>query len=279
MFRFRSRENAQRKYVDLIKEAAAKWPNWDPPRRIYAGDFGTINKKTGELVVEGNIYSHVDTKEIASRHPAVPAPEVDQFEIHSYEVRGIDINTSAGANAAVPTAPGVIFKWQWQFNSKRGAVLLMHTPQLTRVPDQFFNSETLRLPILRGKMVVYQTWNCPGYFMYLSTRSSERVAVNLQTNVVNPATPAVIFNPNMSLSWVAEGCTGVRQHAYRQDRIYTPLFCLKKITKPLLRRDDSGLGRDGWHEADVPWDDLDDEGVTEPEVVYDNGPDDDDDDD
>jgi hypothetical protein len=33
-----------------------------------------------------------------------------------------------------------------------------------------------------------------------------------------------------------------------------------------------------WHEADVPWDDLDDEGVTEPEVVYDNGPDDDDDD-
>ena len=29
-----------------------------------------------------------------------------------------------------------------------------------------------------------------------------------------------------------------------------------------------------WYEADVPWDDLDDEGVTKPEVVYDNGPDD-----
>jgi hypothetical protein len=35
MFLFRSRENAQRKYVDLIKEAAAKWPNWDPPKTIY----------------------------------------------------------------------------------------------------------------------------------------------------------------------------------------------------------------------------------------------------
>lgn len=66
-------------------------------KQTQAGDFGTINKKTGELVVEGNIYTHVDTKEIASRHPAVPAPEVDQFEIHSYEVRGIDVNTSAGA--------------------------------------------------------------------------------------------------------------------------------------------------------------------------------------
>ena len=32
---FRTKENAQRKYIDLIKEAAAKWPNWDPARRIY----------------------------------------------------------------------------------------------------------------------------------------------------------------------------------------------------------------------------------------------------
>jgi hypothetical protein len=31
-----------------------------------------------------------------------------------------------------------------------------------------------------------------------------------------------------------------------------------------------------WHEADVPWNDLDNQGVTEPEVVYDHGPDDDD---
>lgn len=29
----------------------------------------------------------------------------------------------------------------------------------------------------------------------------------------------------------------------------------------------------------MPWEDLDEEGVTEPEPVYDNGPDDDDDDD
>ena len=75
--------------------------------------------------------------------------------------------------------------------------------------------------------------------------ASERVAVSLQTNVVNPAAPAVSFNPNVNLGWVAEGCTGVRQHAYRQDAIYTPLFCLKEIRRPLLRRDESGLGRDG----------------------------------
>jgi len=32
---FRTKENAQRKYIDLIKEAAAKWANWDPARNIY----------------------------------------------------------------------------------------------------------------------------------------------------------------------------------------------------------------------------------------------------
>ncbi len=31
---FRTKENAQRKYIDIIKEAAAKWPNWDPARSI-----------------------------------------------------------------------------------------------------------------------------------------------------------------------------------------------------------------------------------------------------
>ena len=31
---FRSKENAQRKYIELIRDAAAKWPNWDPPNKI-----------------------------------------------------------------------------------------------------------------------------------------------------------------------------------------------------------------------------------------------------
>jgi hypothetical protein len=66
---------------------------------------------------------------------------------------------------------------------------------------------------------------------------------------------------------------------------------MRSIRKPLLRRDESGPGEDAyvfspafdyvraqsekfrWYEADVPWDNLDDEGVTEPEDIYDNGSD------
>ena len=131
---------------------------------------------------------------------------------------------------------------------------------------------------------------------------SEKVAVSLQTNVINPAAPVSNVNANVNFGWVAEGCSGIRQYSYRQDAIYTPLFCLKEIGSPLSRRTrvkgeversdgDEELtfelldeiqtqGENSrWHEADVPWNDLDDEGVPEADVVQDNDLDEDDEDD
>jgi hypothetical protein len=48
------------------------------------------------LVVEGNIYTHIDIMDIASKYLPVPTPEVDHFSIHSYEVRALNINAGAG---------------------------------------------------------------------------------------------------------------------------------------------------------------------------------------
>ncbi len=55
------------------------------------------------------------------------------------------------------------------FNNKRGAILLMHKPRMAHVPDECFLA-SLHLPILKGKSVVSQVWNCPGFYMYLSNR-------------------------------------------------------------------------------------------------------------
>ncbi len=126
MFLFRTRENAQRKYIDLIQRVAAKWPNWDPPRNIRVsialpqplvcfsalstsppsppflsqrkqpGDFGTVNKKTGELIVEGNIYTHPDIAQIARHHRPIRTAEVDHYQINSFEVRDLGVNANAG---------------------------------------------------------------------------------------------------------------------------------------------------------------------------------------
>ncbi|KAI0300385.1 hypothetical protein BC826DRAFT_905835 [Russula brevipes] len=276
MFLFQ--ENAQRKYIDLIKEAVEKWPNWDPPINIHPGDFGTVKTKTGRLLVEGNIYTHGDTKQLASQYPPIQSDEVERYHIQSNKVRRLDIGANVGACRGVPDVQGVDFNTRWQFNKKRGAILLMHKPRLSRVPDAFFKVfESLNIDVLKGKYVVYQAWNCPGYYMYLSNRSSEQVTVSLRANAAIPGN----INTSVHLSWFSEGSVGVCQDAYRADAVYTPLFCMRSIRKPRLRRDESGPGEDAekfrWYEADVPWDNLDDEGVTEPEDTYDNGSDDDDD--
>jgi hypothetical protein len=48
-------------------------------------------------MVEGNIYEHVDTAQIARRYPPVEVPEVGQFRMSSYEVRELHVDADAGA--------------------------------------------------------------------------------------------------------------------------------------------------------------------------------------
>ena len=114
-----SKGNAQRKFVDLINEATFKWANWDPPKVIQVGglsyspsfrrarnsprcpllqigDFGTIDKATGELKVEGNIFTHPQIKHIAQAYPAYEAPETDLYQIHSQQVRRLEVPADVG---------------------------------------------------------------------------------------------------------------------------------------------------------------------------------------
>jgi hypothetical protein len=74
--------------------------------------------------------------------------------------------------------------------------------------------------------------------------ASEQVTVDLRANFTHPAAPGINVNPSMTFSWSAEGCAGVRQYAYQSDAVYTPLFCLRSIRRPWLRRDEMGLGKE-----------------------------------
>jgi len=46
-------------------------------------------------VIEGNIYTHADTLQIANQYPCVPEAEVDKFRIHSLEVEGLNVEVAA----------------------------------------------------------------------------------------------------------------------------------------------------------------------------------------
>jgi len=68
-----------------------------------AGDFGTVLRSTGEFVVEGNIYVHKDLAHIAIGHPPSEAHAIDQYHVHSRQVR------SLGASAGLGRTP--LFPW------------------------------------------------------------------------------------------------------------------------------------------------------------------------
>lgn len=147
---------------------------------------------------------------------------------------------------------GLVFRSHWQFNSKRGAVLLMYRPRLISVPDVFL-SEARNVPILKNKSVVCQVFNCPGFYMYLSNKGrqirwlrsvlmnelllyllvSEQVAVGLRADLP-PQLPDV--NPALGVGWMAHGTIGIGQQGYQSSPIYTPLFGLRSLRKRHLRR-------------------------------------------
>jgi hypothetical protein len=59
------------------------------------GDYGTINKKTGEFEKEGNIYEHESTAALAANHLPVTAPPDDTFIVSSYGVKRNNLRIEA----------------------------------------------------------------------------------------------------------------------------------------------------------------------------------------
>ena len=74
-----------------------------------------------------------------------------------------------------------------------------------------------------------------------SQPASETVTVSLRAAVPS-GFPGVTVDPAVNIGWLTEGCTGVRQQAYRPGAVYTPLYCLKSLRQRLIRRDDSSPG-------------------------------------
>jgi hypothetical protein len=72
-------------------------PPSPPSQQEQPGDFGTVNKKTGELNVEGNIYSHLDIAQIAHYYHPIPGAVVDHYQINSFEVKVSNVKATVGA--------------------------------------------------------------------------------------------------------------------------------------------------------------------------------------
>lgn len=272
MFGFGAPPHSSRKFIDLIFAASSKWANWDPPKQIRVGDFGTIDKKTGEFEKEGNIYDDVSTASLTANYPPLMASKDAVFEISSENVRRIEFGLEP--TASVPGITDASVKGQWQFATKRGALLVMHQPRSTYIPPKVMLKKLIDIHELKDKYVVTETFSCPAYSLYLSSGDSEAVSLALLATVPLPVAP-VSVGGSIKSSWWSKNTSGLFRCACddSENYCYTPLYTLKRIRKSGILRRDSPVPEhkddDLWEDAPQPWDPLDSDGGEEDFVFED----------
>ncbi|KAF8839988.1 hypothetical protein BDN67DRAFT_1003296 [Paxillus ammoniavirescens] len=267
----------QRKYVELIHQTSSKWANWDPPIPVNVGAFGTHNRRTGELDVEGNIYDPEFQEELdnlkikfkIANHPPKEGEIEKDFIIASSGARKTDFNV--GSEAAVAGLASASLKGQWQFDEgKRDALLIMHNPRQMYIPGEVILKHLYKVPKLRNKFLVTSVHVCPAYSMYLSNKSGETISLALVAQ--GPAAPGVTASGDIGLRWwTSTQATFMREGCHETGKYcYTPLYALKRHLGTLDWR---RLFRDGerepedddlWADAHQPWDPLDEDGEEDP---------------
>ncbi|KAF4588919.1 hypothetical protein EYR40_010474 [Pleurotus pulmonarius] len=258
-----------RLYIDKIFARSSRYANWEPARQIELGDYGMIDRTTGEFHKEGNIFVLESTKEFAKTELSITTGATD----HIQEYVSIDTskaNFKLDNEAEVPFLATAALKTRYKFSKRRGAVLVMHCPQPSTL-----EGDLAKLPSeeIRGKHLVTQVIKCPHYFMFLSQKEAGHVSLVLQVDAPVPA--GMQAGSSVGGVWHRSGIQGSYK-ASQPGQEYTPLFqtkVLKKLTRLRGARPPS-TAEEGWVPSAPPWEMLDSNGK---EWNGDNNDDDDDD--
>ncbi|KAI9569216.1 hypothetical protein HD554DRAFT_2020862 [Boletus coccyginus] len=268
----------QRKYIDLIRQVSSKWVNWDPPIGVQVGAYGTVDKETGDLIVEGNIYDPAFQKELDKHNsgirmadfPPQEGPAEDDFVISSRGAKRGDVDNSEVCVAGIAHAS---VKGQWSFErGKRGALLIMHSPRQIFLPPKVVLEPLYKVDKLVDRYLVTSIHVCPAYSMYLSDKSGDKVSLALVSQT--PITTSGVAQPedtNGGFTWWVDAPAGLLRKACDQtgNSPFTPLFALRRPIKRIRRffRDKiepEPSGDELWFNESVPWDPLDEDGVEDP---------------
>jgi len=260
-------KNPARKYVDLILAASGKWAHWNPPDKLKVGDYGTVDKETGQFQKDGNIYKEVTTASLAALHPPHSGTPENTIVISSRGVKHRDLILGAEVNATGIAEASI--KGQWKFGTKRGALLIIARPRSTYVPPKVLLKLLVDVPALQDKLLVTEVVSCPAYSLYLSSANNDILDVALLGSLPVPVAPAVAAGGKIGASWWSQGASGLFRDACDPSGSlsYTPLCTLKKIRRKGLVRRESPVpdpeDDDLWVDAQEPWSTLDDDGEEE----------------
>ena len=153
------------------------------------GQYGDVDKKTGELIVAGNIYDPEFQLELdklglqfrTADHPPEEGSPEDDAIITSKGAKRLDDEACAPSftsqhpltlpSGVAGTVANASIKGQWQFErGKRDALLIMHRPRLISLPKDVILDTIYRVPKLKDKWLVTSVYLCPAFSMYLSNK-------------------------------------------------------------------------------------------------------------
>ncbi|CAE6426361.1 hypothetical protein BN14_08861 [Rhizoctonia solani AG-1 IB] len=229
---------SSRKYVDLIFKASGKYGNWDPPHTVEVGDWGEIDKNTGNFVREGNIFKDSECAPLLSETASnleelvkKGNPE-DVLRITAgakVELKN-DIYTDIGGTGEL----GARVQGAWEFTPQNRAALLTVADAYSNYLETGVIFPKLRqLPRLKGKAIVTEALHCPAYALLLTEKGKGgKAALSLYTGVSQAGAMA---GGGAKASWRYTSESGFWRTAcgYRmgdgEDAVYTPLYRLEKI--------------------------------------------------
>lgn len=272
---------ASRKFIDLIRQASSKWANWDPPIKIKVGDYGTIDSESGELDVDGNIYDKTFQTSLnkqglkinlsePSCQPQIGAVD-DNMIMSSSGVKQGDFSVKPEVSFLNLASASVKAEFQFQ-EGKRGAVLVMHKPRQEYIPRGKVLTLVHKAIELHDKYLVTSTFTCPGYYIYLSNKSGERIALALTASAPIPAAAGLTAGGTASVDWWTDAQAAFLRKAVDKAGLYlyTPLYTLKHRQNSWVPRlfrgkeEEETTEDDLWPDCIPPWQPLDEDGEEDP---------------
>ncbi|KAG0703381.1 hypothetical protein DFH29DRAFT_998530 [Suillus ampliporus] len=270
--------NPQRKFVELIFRATAKYANWDPPSEILVGSYGKIDKDTGSFKAQGNIYSDTFKQHLidagikpeSDEHHAKDCPEESVFTTWSKNVKRMEL--SVESQAGVPGIATASIKGTWQVKKgTTGAVLLMEKPRMKHLTSDVLG-KLASIHLLQSMHLVTKVFYCPAYSLHLSDAGGESFSIALIGSVPVVA-PVGSLEAKATMSWWNDTQTGLTRYASTTEHCFTPLYELLHVRHPRWRRSSPSPERTGeqlWVPPPLPWATLREDGTDVPVCVDDD---------
>jgi hypothetical protein len=257
-----------RKFIDLIHQTSSKWANWNPEIEIKVGDYGTINNESGRLELEGNIYDAgfqeslnqqglmINLSDPLCQPTNLGVVEEDTI-MFSMGVKKGDCLLKLEASSLDLDSASIKAEFQFQ-EGKRGAALVMHKPRREFISQDGVLDIIHEATQLKDKYLVDSTLRCPAYYLYLSSKSGERISLALITSLTGVAT-----NEEASVDWWTDAEAGFLRQAFDKagQNCYTPIYTLKCRPEPSICGTEEQLTEGNLElECIPPWKSLDEDG-------------------